>query len=105
MRLRLRLLRGFTPDLKIRFINVVDPMTLQPAEEHPHGSSSKDFGAVFNPDKPIVFAAHGYPGLIHRLTYRRTNHDNFHVREEGTTVTPFDRWCATTWTAFIWWPM
>jgi len=87
------LLRRSMPDLKIRFINVVDLMTLQPAEEHPHGLSSKDFDALFTTDKPIIFAYHGYPWLIHRLTYRRTNHDNLHVRgykEEGTTTTPFD---------------
>jgi xylulose-5-phosphate/fructose-6-phosphate phosphoketolase len=87
------LLRRSMPDLKIRFINVVDLMTLQPAEEHPHGLSSKDFDALFTTDKPILFAYHGYPWLIHRLTYRRTNHNNLHVRgykEEGTTTTPFD---------------
>jgi xylulose-5-phosphate/fructose-6-phosphate phosphoketolase len=87
------LLRQTMPDLKIRFINVVDLMTLQPAEEHPHGLTSKDFDALFTTDKPIIFAYHGYPWLIHRLTYRRTNHDNLHVRgykEEGTTTTPFD---------------
>ena len=88
-----RLLRQAMPELKIRFINVVDLMTLQPAEEHPHGLPSKDFDALFTTDKPIIFAYHGYPWLIHRLTYRRTNHDNLHVRgykEEGTTTTPFD---------------
>jgi len=87
------LLRQTMPDLKIRFINVVDLMTLQPSEEHPHGLSSKDFDALFTTDKPIIFAYHGYPWLIHRLTYRRTNHNNLHVRgykEEGTTTTPFD---------------
>jgi len=87
------LLRQSMPDLRIRFINIVDLMTLQPAEEHPHGLSSKDFDALFTTDKPIIFAYHGYPWLIHRLTYRRTNHDNLHVRgykEEGTTTTPFD---------------
>jgi xylulose-5-phosphate/fructose-6-phosphate phosphoketolase len=87
------LLRQAVPELKVRFINVVDLMTLQPAEEHPHGLSSKDFDALFTTDKPIIFAYHGYPWLIHRLTYRRTNHDNLHVRgykEEGTTTTPFD---------------
>ena len=87
------LLRRTMPDLKIRFINVVDLMTLQPAEEHPHGLTSKDFDALFTTDKPIIFAYHGYPWLIHRLTYRRTNHNNLHVRgykEEGTTTTPFD---------------
>ncbi|MEB3338693.1 MAG: phosphoketolase family protein [Leptolyngbyaceae bacterium] len=87
------LLRQHFPDLKIRFVNVVDLMTLQPASEHPHGLSDKDFDSIFTPDKPIVFAYHGYPWLIHRLTYRRTNHANLHVRgykEEGTTSTPFD---------------
>jgi xylulose-5-phosphate/fructose-6-phosphate phosphoketolase len=87
------LLRQTMPDLKIRFINVVDLMTLQPSEEHPHGLSSKDFDALFTTDKPIIFAYHGYPWLIHRLTYRRSNHNNLHVRgykEEGTTTTPFD---------------
>ena len=81
------------PDLKIRVVNVVDLMTMQPASEHPHGLSDRDFDAIFTADKPIVFAFHGYPWLIHRLTYRRANHDNLHVRgykEEGTTTTPFD---------------
>jgi len=87
------LLRRRIPDLKIRVVNVVDLMTLQPSSEHPHGLSDRDFDAIFTTDKPIVFAFHGYPWLIHRLTYRRTNHDNLHVRgykEEGTTTTPFD---------------
>ena len=87
------LLRHDIPDLKIRVINVVDLMTLQPASEHPHGLSDRDFDSLFTSDKPIVFAFHGYPWLIHRLTYRRTNHANLHVRgykEEGTTTTPFD---------------
>ncbi|MGD2080840.1 MAG: phosphoketolase family protein, partial [Nitrospirota bacterium] len=87
------LLRGFAPDLKVRVINVVDLMTLQPKEEHPQGLSDRDFDALFTKDKPIIFAYHGYPWLIHRLTYRRTNHKNLHVRgykEEGTTTTPFD---------------
>jgi xylulose-5-phosphate/fructose-6-phosphate phosphoketolase len=87
------LLRSRLPDLKIRVVNVVDLMTLQPSSEHPHGLSDRDFDAIFTADKPIVFAFHGYPWLIHRLTYRRTNHDNLHVRgykEEGTTTTPFD---------------
>jgi len=87
------LLRKFFPDLKIRVINVVDLMTLQPTSEHPHGLSDRDFDSLFTRDKPIVFAFHGYPVLIHRLTYRRTNHMNLHVRgfkEEGTTTTPFD---------------
>ena len=87
------MLREFTPDLRVRVINVVDLMTLQPKEEHPHGLSGKDFDTLFTTDKPIIFAYHGYPWLIHRLTYRRTNHKNLHVRgykEEGTTTTPFD---------------
>ena len=87
------LLRQNFPELKIRFVNVVDLMKLQPAEEHPHGLTDKDFDSLFTTDKPIIFAYHGYPWLIHRLTYRRTNHQNLHVRgykEEGTTTTPFD---------------
>ncbi|HKA55489.1 MAG TPA: phosphoketolase, partial [Candidatus Binatia bacterium] len=87
------LLRRSLPALKIRVVNVVDLMKLQPREEHPHGLSQRDFDTLFTADKPIIFAYHGYPWLIHRLTYRRTNHDNLHVRgykEEGTTTTPFD---------------
>jgi xylulose-5-phosphate/fructose-6-phosphate phosphoketolase len=87
------LLRGFFPDVKVRVINVVDLMKLQPQLEHPHGLSDNDFDALFTTDKPIIFAFHGYPWLIHRLTYRRRNHRNLHVRgykEEGTTTTPFD---------------
>jgi len=87
------LLRGFFPKLRIRVVNVVDLMTLQPREEHPHGLSDRDFDSLFTTDKPIIFAYHGYPWLIHRLTYRRANHANLHVRgykEEGTTTTPFD---------------
>ena len=87
------ILRRHLPDLKVRMINVVDLMTLQDKEEHPHGLSHKDFDTLFTTDKPIIFAYHGYPWLIHRLTYRRTNHRNLHVRgykEEGTTTTPFD---------------
>jgi xylulose-5-phosphate/fructose-6-phosphate phosphoketolase len=87
------LLRQHFPDLKIRVINVVDLMTIQPSTEHPHGLSDADFDSLFTTDKPIIFAYHGYPWLIHRLTYRRHNHDNLHVRgykEEGTTTTPFD---------------
>jgi xylulose-5-phosphate/fructose-6-phosphate phosphoketolase len=87
------MLRERFPDLKVRFVNVVDLMTLQPATEHPHGLADRDFDTVFTRDKPIIFAYHGYPWLIHRLTYRRTNHGNLHVRgykEEGTTTTPFD---------------
>lgn len=87
------ILRQQFPELKIRVINIVDLMTLQPKEEHPHGLSHRDFDILFTSDRPIIFAYHGYPWLIHRLTYRRTNHDNLHVRgykEEGTTTTPFD---------------
>jgi xylulose-5-phosphate/fructose-6-phosphate phosphoketolase len=87
------LLRQHFPDLKIRVINVVNLMTLQPQSEHPHGLNDRDFDILFTRDKPIIFAFHGYPWLIHRLTYRRTNHDQIHVRgykEEGTTTTPFD---------------
>jgi xylulose-5-phosphate/fructose-6-phosphate phosphoketolase len=87
------LLRRHFPELKIRVINVVDLMKLQPQSEHPHGLSDKDFDVLFTKDKPIIFAYHGYPWLIHRLTYRRANHNNLHVRgykEEGTTSTPFD---------------
>ena len=87
------LMRGLFPELKVRVVNVVDLMTLQPPEEHPHGLPNRDFDEIFTRDKPIIFAYHGYPWLIHRLTYRRTNHDNLHVRgykEEGTTTTPFD---------------
>ncbi|MBE9155851.1 phosphoketolase family protein [Nodosilinea sp. LEGE 06152] len=86
-------LRSQFADLKIRVVNVVDLMTLQPQSEHPHGLSDWDFDSIFTADKPVIFAFHGYPWLIHRLTYRRTNHANFHVRgykEEGTTTTPFD---------------
>ncbi|MCL5060909.1 MAG: phosphoketolase family protein [Candidatus Thermoplasmatota archaeon] len=87
------ILRGLAPELAIRFINVVDLMTLQPQEEHPHGLSDAEFDTLFTADRPVIFAYHGYPWLIHRLTYRRTNHGNLHVRgykEEGTTTTPFD---------------
>jgi xylulose-5-phosphate/fructose-6-phosphate phosphoketolase len=87
------LLRKHAPELKVRVVNVVDLMTLQPREEHPHGLTGGEFDALFTTDKPVIFAFHGYPWLIHRLTYRRTNHDNLHVRgykEEGTTTTPFD---------------
>jgi xylulose-5-phosphate/fructose-6-phosphate phosphoketolase len=87
------LLRDHLPDLKVRVVNVVDLMRLQPASEHPHGLSDSEFDALFTTDRPVLFAYHGYPWLIHRLTYRRANHDNLHVRgykEEGTTTTPFD---------------
>lgn len=88
-----KILRGHLPDLKIRVVNVVDLMTLQPREEHPNGLTDRDFDTLFTTDKPIVFAFHGYPWLIHRLTYRRNNHAGLHARgykEEGTTTTPFD---------------
>jgi len=87
------LLRRYAPELKVRVVNVVDLMTLQPEREHPHGLTDYDFDVLFTKDRPVIFAFHGYPWLIHRLTYRRTNHENFHVRgykEEGTTTTPFD---------------
>jgi xylulose-5-phosphate/fructose-6-phosphate phosphoketolase len=87
------LLRRYVPELKVRVVNVVDLMTLQPRGEHPHGLADADFDVLFTRDKPVIFAFHGYPWLIHRLTYRRTNHENIHVRgykEEGTTTTPFD---------------
>ena len=87
------LLRTHIPDLKIRVVNVVDLMTLQPKSEHPHGLTDAEFDSIFTTDKPIIFAFHGYPWLIHRLAYRRNGHDNLHVRgykEEGTTTTPFD---------------
>jgi xylulose-5-phosphate/fructose-6-phosphate phosphoketolase len=88
-----QLIREHLPELKVRVINVVNLMKLQPEREHPHGLSDHDFDALFTKGKPVIFAFHGYPTLIHRLTYRRTNHANFHVRgynEEGTTSTPFD---------------
>ena len=87
------ILRDRLPDLRVRVVNVVDLMRLQPETEHPHGLSDWDFDSFFTTSRPIVFAYHGYPWLIHRLTYRRTNHSNVHVRgykEEGTTTTPFD---------------
>jgi xylulose-5-phosphate/fructose-6-phosphate phosphoketolase len=87
------LLREFVPDIRVRVVNVVDLMTLQPSSEHPHGLPDEEFDELFTVDRPTIFAFHGYPWLIHRLTYRRHNHDNLHVRgykEEGTTTTPFD---------------
>jgi xylulose-5-phosphate/fructose-6-phosphate phosphoketolase len=87
------LLREHLPELKVRVVNVVDLMRLQPDTEHPHGMPDREFDALFTADRPVIFAYHGYPWLIHRLTYRRTNHHGFHVRgykEEGTTTTPFD---------------
>ncbi len=87
------LMRTYLPDVRVRVINVVDLMKLQPQAEHPNGLSDRDFDALFTTNKPIIFVFHGYPWLIHRLTYRRTNHKNLHVRgykEEGTTTTPFD---------------
>jgi xylulose-5-phosphate/fructose-6-phosphate phosphoketolase len=87
------MLRQYCADLRVRVVNIVDLMTLQPDTEHPHGISDYEFDALFTTDKPVIFAYHGYPWLIHRLTYRRHNHHNLHVRgyiEEGTTTTPFD---------------
>ena len=87
------LLREHFPDLKIRFVNVVDLFKLTPSSEHPHGLSDRDFDSLFTEDKPIIFNFHGYPWLIHRLTYRRTNHKNLHVRgykEKGNINTPLD---------------
>jgi len=87
------LLRRHAPELKVRVINVVNLMTLQPSSEHPHGLSDREYDTLFTVDKPVIFAYHGYPWLIHRLTYRRQGHDNLHVRgykEEGTVTTPFD---------------
>jgi xylulose-5-phosphate/fructose-6-phosphate phosphoketolase len=87
------LIRQYLPSLKVRVINIVNLMRLQHNSDHPHGLSDHDFDVLFTKDKPVIFAFHGYPWLIHRLVYRRTNHGNFHVRgytEEGTTTTPFD---------------
>jgi len=87
------LLRSYVPDIKIRVVNVVDLMVLEPQSEHPHGLEDQDFDELFTTDRPVIFAFHGYPGIVHKLTYKRRNHDNFHVRgykEEGTTTTPFD---------------
>ncbi|MGQ7297390.1 phosphoketolase family protein [Quadrisphaera sp. KR29] len=87
------ILRRRLPDLRVRFVNVVDLMRLQPASEHPHGMPDREYDALFTTDRPVLFAFHGYPTLVHRLTYRRTGHHNLHVRgfiEEGTTTTPFD---------------
>jgi xylulose-5-phosphate/fructose-6-phosphate phosphoketolase len=87
------LLREHLPELRVRVVNVVDLMRLQPHTEHPHGMPDAEFDALFTADRPVIFAYHGYPWLIHRLTYRRTNHKGLHVRgykEEGTTTTPFD---------------
>ena len=87
------LLREYEPDLRVRVVNVVDLMVLQPVSEHPHGLEDAAFDALFTVDKPVIFAFHGYPSLIHKLAYRRRNHANIHVRgykEEGTTTTPFD---------------
>ena len=87
------LIRKNLPELKVRVVNVVNLMKLQPQSEHPHGLSDRDFDTLFTADRPVVFAYHGYASLIHKLTYRRRNHDNMHVcgyTEEGTTTTPFD---------------
>ena len=86
-------LRAYLPELKVRVVNVVDLMRLQPESEHPHGMADAEFDAMFTKTRPVIFAYHGYPWLIHRLTYRRANHNSIHVRgfiEEGTTTTPFD---------------
>jgi xylulose-5-phosphate/fructose-6-phosphate phosphoketolase len=87
------LLRRYLPELRVRVVNVVDLMRLQPASEHPHGLPDPEYDAIFTTDRPVIFAYHGYPWLIHRLTYRRRGHEHLHVRgykEEGTTTTPFD---------------
>jgi xylulose-5-phosphate/fructose-6-phosphate phosphoketolase len=87
------MLRQHLPQLKVRVVNVVDLMRLQPSTQHPHGLPDNEFDAIFTADRPVIFAYHGYPPLIHKLTYRRTNHENMHVhgyKEEGTTTTPFD---------------
>src|SRR4029079_17409577 len=87
------LLHQHLPDLKVRVVNVVDLMRLQPETEHPHGMSDAEYDSLFTVDRPVIFAYHGYPSLIHRLTYSRHGHDNLHVRgyiEEGTTTTPFE---------------
>ena len=87
------ILREHLPDLAVRVVNIVDLMRLQPSSIHPHGLDDREFDALFTLDRPVVFAFHGYPALVHRLTYRRTNHANLHVhgfQEEGTTTTPFD---------------
>jgi xylulose-5-phosphate/fructose-6-phosphate phosphoketolase len=87
------ILRDRVPSLKVRVVNVVDLMRLQPASEHPHGLADSEYDAIFTVDRPVIFAYHGYPWLIHRLTYKRNGHSNLHVRgfiEEGTTTTPFD---------------
>jgi len=86
-------LRAFAPELRIRVVNVVDLMSLEQPTEHPHGLPDERFDDIFTRDRPVIFAFHGYPGIVHKLTYRRHNHDNIHVRgykEEGTTTTPFD---------------
>jgi xylulose-5-phosphate/fructose-6-phosphate phosphoketolase len=88
-----QILKEHAPKLKIRVVNVIDLMTLLPKQVHPHGLSDEDFDGMFTTNRPVIFAYHGYPATIHRLTYRRTNHPNIHVRgynEEGTTTTPFD---------------
>ena len=87
------LLREYVPDIRIRVVNVVDLMVLQPSFQHPHGLQDRAFDELFTVDKPVIFAFHGYPALVHKLVYKRSNHANFHVRgfkEEGATTTPFD---------------
>jgi len=90
------LLREYVPDIRIRVVNVVDLMVLQPQSEHPHGLEDQDFDELFTTDKPVIFAFHGYPAIIHKLTYRRRNHDNIHVRgykEEAPPRLPSTWWC------------
>ena len=99
------LLRTHLPSLKVRVVNVVDLMRLEPESEHPHGMSDPEFDALFTVDRPVIFAYHGYPSLIHRLTYRRQGHDNFHVRGIRRKAPPPRRstWsCSTTWTGSTW---
>ena len=101
------ILRRHAPELKVRVINVVDLMKLQPPSEHPHGLSDRDFDVLFTTDKPIIFAFHGYPWLIHRLTYRRTNHATSTCAATRRRARPPRRstWrCGTTWIASTWWP-
>jgi len=86
-------LRDWAPNMKMRFVNIVDLFTLESQRDHPHGINDEEFDRIFTKSQPVIFAFHGYPTIIHKLTYKRTNHDNFHVhgfRERGTTTTPFD---------------
>jgi xylulose-5-phosphate/fructose-6-phosphate phosphoketolase len=101
------ILRAELPDLRVRVVNVVDLMRLVPDSDHPHGLPDNQFNSLFTEDRPVIFAFHGYPWLVHRLTYRRRNHDHMHVRgykEEGiTTTTPFDMVMLNDPTATTWW--